>query len=139
MKSLDKEFGDIKVSDCASFERTISTEDMNAFAQLSGDYNPLHLEEDYAAKTELKGTVVYGMLLAALVSRLVGMDLPGKRALLLTESLEFKKPARVGDLIIVEGIVRHKSLSTRILELDISIKRSAELLAIGSVSVKVLP
>lgn len=138
MKAKEKKFEDIKIGDSASFSRIITDKDLINFSDVSGDYNPLHLDEEYAVRTEFKGRVVYGMFMAALVSRLVGMELPGKRALLLKESLEFKKPARIGDRVRVEGKVAHKSTGTRILELLIKIIRGKEILTAGTVHVRVL-
>ncbi len=135
---MDKEFKDIKIGQTASFERIITEEDLIKFSELSGDYNPLHLNEKYASQTIFKGRVVYGLLLGALVSRLVGMELPGKKALLVKEVLEFKKPARVGEKLLVKGLVVHKSTATRLIELAIEIKKNKDLLASGSVQVKVL-
>ncbi|MDO8743459.1 MAG: MaoC/PaaZ C-terminal domain-containing protein [Candidatus Azambacteria bacterium] len=128
MKAKEKKLDDINVGDSASFEETITDEMMIKFADISGDYNPLHIE----------GKVVYGMLLGALVSRLVGMELPGKYALLMKECLEFKKPARVGDTLTVKGSVVFKSQASRIIELAIEINKDKELLASGSAHVRVL-
>lgn len=138
MKAKEKNLEDINVGDLASFERIITGDDLTKFADISGDYNPLHLDENYAAETEFKGRVVYGMLLGALLSRLIGMELPGKKALLLKECLEFKKPAWVGDKLLVKGRVVHKSEASRIIELVIEIYNGKELLASGSAHVRVL-
>ncbi len=139
MKAKLLAFEDIAVGSAASFERTVTQEDMLQFAKLSGDYNPLHMDADYAAGTEFKSTVVHGIFLGSLVSRLVGMELPGQKALLMQETLTFKKPAHVGDTLMVSGCVTHKSESTRILQLQVRILRDNEVLAEGEVSVRVLP
>ncbi len=138
MKAKEKIFDDINIGDSAFFERIITGDDLTKFAEISGDYNPLHLDENYAAETEFKGRVVYGMFLGALVSRLVGMELPGKNALLLKECLEFKKSARIGDKLLVKGSVVFKSQASRIIELKLKIQKGKELLASGSVHVRVL-
>src|SRR3989344_6555478 len=72
-------------------EHTITKEEVKKFAALSGDFNPIHTHDG----------VVHGMFLGALVSRLIGMELPGPGALMIKESLEFKKPARVGDTVTI--------------------------------------
>lgn len=138
MKAKEKNFEDIMIGDVASFERVVTNDDLVKFADISGDYNPLHLDENYAAQTKFKGRVVYGMFLAALVSRLVGMELPGKKALLLKESMEFKKPARIGDKLLVKGKVVHKSQVGSLVELLVEISNDQELLAIGSIKVQIL-
>jgi 3-hydroxybutyryl-CoA dehydratase len=139
MKAKDLKFEDIKKGDTAFFTVTVTENDLKKFAELSGDYNPLHTDEEYAKKTEFNGRVIHGMFLGALVSRFVGMELPGKKALLLKETLEFKKPTRVGDILTVQGTVIHKSESLSLLELSMEIRNQKELLAIGSAFVRVLP
>ncbi|MDO8492544.1 MAG: MaoC family dehydratase [bacterium] len=138
MKPKEERWNDIKIGNQASFKKTIVSGDLIKFAEISGDYNPLHLDEEYAVKTEFKGRIVHGMFLASLISRLVGMELPGKKALLLKECLEFKKPAKIGDKILVLGRVVYKSEALRIIELSVEISAGKEMLASGSVSVRVL-
>jgi len=111
---------------------------IQTFAELSGDHNPLHVDETYSAKTNFGKPVAHGMLLGALVSELVGMHLPGVRCLLIKESLEFKLPVFAGDAIRVEGKVMHKSEVTRLLEIAITITRGSEVVATGTVHTKVL-
>ena len=138
MKAKERKFEDLMVGQEASFERTVTEQDVTQFAQISGDYNPLHLDDEYAKTTEYQGTIVYGMFMAALVSRLVGMELPGKKALLMKESLEFKKPVRVGDVLVVKGVLAHKSQASGLVEIAIEIRRADELLVAGSVHARVL-
>lgn len=128
MKAKEKNLDDISVGDSASFKRTITGDDLTKFADVSGDYNPLHIEDK----------IVHGMFLGALMSRLVGMELPGKKALLVKECMEFKKPVRVGDTLTVKGSVIFKSQASRIIELLIEIKKDKELFASGSAHVQVL-
>ena len=113
-------------------------EDIINFAKISGDYNPLHLDENYASKTQFGNRIVHGMYLGSLVSRLVGMELPGKRALLIKESLEFKKPVFIGDKLIIRGTIITKSQTTGLIELAIDIKQGTEILVTGSVYARIL-
>ena len=99
------------------FNVTISEEIVNDFAKLSGDYNPLHMNKEYAASTSFKKRVVHGMLLASFLSRMDGMYLPGKHALYFSQSLNFVNPCFVGEKITVEGEVIDKSLATKIIKL----------------------
>ena len=116
------------MGDKTSFERVVTSNDIIKFAEISGDYNPLHTE----------GGVVHGMFMAALISRLIGMDLPGRHSLLLKESLDFKKPARIGDKLKISGQVIFKSVATGIIELKVEIHNKKDLLVLGIVYVKVL-
>jgi 3-hydroxybutyryl-CoA dehydratase len=138
MKAKEVKFEDIKKGHTASFKKVITENDVQKFAELSGDKNPLHVDERYATTTVFGRRIIHGMFIGALVSRLVGMELPGKRALLMEETLKFKKPAHIGDTLTVKGVVVHKSEATRILELLIEIHTEKELLVSGSVQVIVL-
>ena len=98
------------------------TESMIAdFAKISGDYNPLHMDETYAKSTTFKKRICYGMLLAAFFSRLVGMYLPGKHALYFSQSLNFQNPCFVNDVITIKGEVIDKSVATRLITIKTSI------------------
>jgi len=138
MEARDLQLKDITVGDTSSFERTISEGDIAAFAEISGDYNPLHMDAKYAAQTSFGRPVVHGMFLGALCSSFVGMYLPGKRCLYMSQSLQFKKPVYAGDTVIVTGTVRSKSVATRVLSISISIRRDEEEVAVGEAQVQVL-
>ncbi len=88
---------------------------INEFARISGDHNPLHVNEKYAAKTQFGKRVCHGMLLASFFSRLVGMYMPGKNALYFSQTLNFQTPCFAGDKVTIEGEVVDKSQSTRII------------------------
>ena len=90
---------------------------VNDFAELSGDYNPLHMDKEYAASTSFKKRVVHGMLLASFFSRIDGMYLPGKHALYFSQSLNFVNPCFVGEKITVEGECVDKSYATKIIKI----------------------
>lgn len=138
MTNENNNFEDINIGDEASFSRVITADDLSKFSELSGDFNPLHLDETYASQTEFGDRVVYGFLLGALVSRLIGMQLPGKRALIIKESLEFKLPAKIGDELIVKGEVVYKSKSTSLLEIAVTINQQEKILTTGNVYVRIL-
>ncbi len=123
MRSKNLSFEEILVGDSASFERTISEKDVHDFAQLSGDRNPLHLSKSYAKKTKFGRRIVQGMLLGSFCSALIVMHLTGKRSLYLRQTFSFRKFVSVGDTITVEGKVKSKSLSAKIVNVTISIKK----------------
>nr|MBI4156109.1 MaoC family dehydratase [Candidatus Woesearchaeota archaeon] len=98
------------------------TESMIAdFAKISGDYNPLHMDEKYAKSTTFKNRICHGMLLATFFSRLIGMHLPGKHALYFSQSLNFQNPCFVNDVITIKGEVIDKSVATRLITIKTSI------------------
>lgn len=138
MEARDLRLQDITLGDTASFTRTINENDIGVYAELSGDHNPLHTDSEYAAQTVFKRPVVHGMFLGALCSALVGMHLPGKRCLYLGQSLRFKNPVYADDTVVVIGVVRNISTSTRVLTIAISIKKGEEEVAAGEAQVQVL-
>jgi len=107
---LKKQFGEI-----------VTESMVNDFAKLSGDYNPLHVNEEYARKTNFKKRVCHGMLLSSFFSRLIGMYLPGKHALLFSQSLNFINPCFINDKIIVEGEIIDKSEGTKMITINTNI------------------
>lgn len=134
-EAKDRSFESLQVGDTASFEHSILEEELQTFAKLSGDMSPLHVDEAYAAAASYGSRVVHGMFLGALVSRLVGMELPGKRALLVSESLEFKKPVHIGETVRVEGIVMRTSAATQMVELSFKVTVEGVLVAAGEARV----
>ena len=114
-------FEDIEIGLTKEFNITITQSMVNDFAKLSGDFNPLHVNEEYAKSTEFQNKVVHGMLLASFLSRMVGMYLPGKHALYASQSLEFQNPCFIGDEIIVSSIITDKSDSTKIIKIKSNI------------------
>ena len=123
---MDKEpseysFDEIEIGMQKSFKIFISEDRLDDFAKLSGDDNPLHMNEEYASSTSFKKRVCSGMFLSSFFSRLVGMYLPGKHALHISQSLNFVNPCFIGETITVEGKVIDKSLATKIIKLETTI------------------
>lgn len=92
------------------------------FAAISGDYNPIHTNHEYASKTDFGNRLCHGMLLASFFSRLIGMYIPGKNALYFSQSLNFRNPCFINDEVIVTGIVIEKRSSTKMIKLKTIIK-----------------
>ena len=112
---------DIKIGQKKSFEVVVTESMVDDFAKLSGDNNPLHMDENYAKSNNFKGRVCHGMLLASFFSRLAGMYIPGKNALYFSQSLKFQYPCFVNDRIEIHGEVIDKSLATKIITLKTTI------------------
>ena len=108
-------FEQIKIGQTFKFNEKITLARMDGFAKLSGDYNPLHMDGNYAAKTRFGKQVCHGMLLASFFSKLVGMHIPGKNALYFSQTLNFQAPCYVGDEVTIQGEVTDKSDSTKII------------------------
>lgn len=119
-------------------ERTFTQDDILAFAAVSGDYSPLHVDPVYAAGTEFGACVVHGVLLASLFSQLVGMRIPGEPALYLAQELTFRRPVRVGETIRAVVRVTAKSEATRTLALATEIRTlDGKVVVAGTAKVKV--
>lgn len=88
-----------KPGDTATRSKTITREDVRAFAELSGDYNPVHLDEEYASGTRFGRTIAHGMLAASLISATLANELPGRGAVYLSQSLRFVAPVFPGDTV----------------------------------------
>ena len=83
----------------AALERVITEGDLVAFAEVSGDTNPVHLDEAYAATTPFRTRIAHGMLTASLISAVLGTRLPGPGAVYLSQSLRFRAPVKIGDRV----------------------------------------
>ena len=92
-------FEDLEVGMEASYVRSVSDEDIVLFAQLTGDNNPLHLDADYAAGTMFKERIAHGMLTASYLSTIFGTRLPGPGCIYVSQSLSFRGPVRIGDMV----------------------------------------
>lgn len=121
MNTLEYSFEEIEVGLNHSFELIINEELVSDFAKISGDFNPLHMDEQYAKDAKFEKRVCHGMLLASFFSRLIGMYLPGKNALYFSQNLDFVKPCFIGDKIIVNGEVIDKSESTKMIKIKTTI------------------
>ena len=92
-------FADIAIGDTASFSKTITEHDVYAFAGLSGNFNPVHVDEEFARNTRFKGRIAHGLLAAGLISTVIGTALPGANAIYLAQELVFKSPVMFGDTL----------------------------------------
>jgi 3-hydroxybutyryl-CoA dehydratase len=97
---------DLTVGQSASYGRAISEADVREFALMSGDFNPVHLDEAYAQNTRFKGRIVHGMLPVTFVSTVLGTRLPGAGAIFMGANFRFKAPVRIGDTVIATCTVR---------------------------------
>jgi 3-hydroxybutyryl-CoA dehydratase len=110
------------VGDVFTCEMIFTHERMEQFSALSGDANPLHLSETHAAKWGFQGRIVFGNLLGVMVSRLVGMELPCRNVLIVKQTLEFRAPAYLNDLVRLDATISsiHEAVSSVLLKLAFS-------------------
>jgi len=118
-----------------SVDFSITPQQMLQFAEISGDFNPLHTDDVFARAKGFDGVVVYGALMIAKVSQLIGMRLPGRNSVWASVSLDFRKPLYVDQAAQVEGIVTAVSASTGMIELKLTVRAEGKVLAKGSAEV----
>jgi 3-hydroxybutyryl-CoA dehydratase len=127
----------IKIGLTKEFKIIITKSMVDEFAKISGDFNPLHMDDKYAMSTKFGKRICHGMLLASFFSRIIGMYIPGKMALYLTQSLKFSSPCYIGDTVLVIGKVIDKSLSTKMITLKTKILRNNTTIMDGEAKVLV--
>jgi phosphotransacetylase/acyl dehydratase len=104
----NKTFDEIKVGETAEIKRTLRKEDIELFAVMSGDINPAHVDADYAKSDLFHHVIAHGMWGGALISAVLGTELPGSGTIYLNQSLSFRRPVGLGDTVTVRVKVREK-------------------------------
>lgn len=92
-------FEEIEVGQSAEFTKSISTEDVMLFAKITGDFNPVHIDEVAASKSQFGGRIAHGMLTAGIISAALAGKLPGPGCVYLSQTLRFTAPVRIGDTV----------------------------------------
>jgi acyl dehydratase len=134
--STPRTIDQVAVGDTFVDRRVVDDAAVRTFAAVSGDANPVHLDEAYAASTRFGRRIAHGALLGAYVSKVLGMDLPGPGAIYLSQSMEFLAPVYVGDAVEVAVTVTERDVATRNVTLACSVKTAAGEAARGVARVK---
>jgi acyl dehydratase len=133
-----KSFAELKQGDTVRWRHEVTADEVDAFARLSGDVNPLHLDDAFAEERGFRGRVVHGALVNGFISRLLGTELPGPGCLWLSQTTRFARPVYVADPIEVVVRVVHKSDSLRTLVLETTVENlRGETLLVGEAKVTV--
>ncbi len=98
-------FEELKIGMSAVYSRTITDTDLRNFSGVTGDTNPMHLNEEYAKTTFFKGCIVHGMLTASMLSTVVGTKLPGPGCIYVSQTLFFKAPVHIGETVYAKATV----------------------------------
>ena len=109
---------EIKIGDSAAFQKTITETDIILFAGVSGDLNPAHINEVWAAGSRFKKRIAHGMLTASFVSAVLGLQLPGPGTIYLEQSLRFTAPAYIGDTVEAKVTVAEIIVEKNIVKLE---------------------
>lgn len=116
----NRTFDELSIGDTASLTRTVTPDDVQLFAGVSGDINPAHLDPEFAAQGPFHHIIVHGLWGAGLISAVLGVQLPGPGTIYLDQSLKFLHPVEIGDTITAAVVVKEKRPEHRIVVLDCS-------------------
>ncbi|EQA45318.1 MaoC-like protein [Leptospira broomii serovar Hurstbridge str. 5399] len=138
MYEKGKTFDEISIGDSASFTKTITETDIYLFAGISGDFNPLHVDEEYAKTTSFGTRIAHGGLAASLLAPVLGMKLPGLGTIALETVTKFRKPVFPGDTITCKVEVKEKIARLKAVAMNIEWKNQKGEI-IGKGECKVIP
>jgi 3-hydroxybutyryl-CoA dehydratase len=111
-------FEDLRQGMTAAYGKTITEADIVLYAGLTGDANPVHLDQEYARQTRFGGRIAHGMLIAGLISTVIGNKLPGPGAIYVNQTLRFKAPVRIGDTVLARVTISKLIAEKKFVELE---------------------
>ena len=139
MKTTYNPSRDLQVGDTATMSKRISDKDVRMFADISGDRNPVHLEDEFAATTFFKKRIAHGALSGALISAVLGMLLPGPGTIYLSQTMNFKAPVYIGEEITARVAVTAYRADKRIATLKTEVFNQANKLVLDGEAVVIAP
>lgn len=122
----------LKVGDAGSFSKTITERDVFAFADASGDFNPLHIDEEYARRSAFGRRIAHGILTAGIISTVLGSEIPGLGTIFVQLEIRFLKPVFIGDTVTARAVVMEIINPKRVRLLVSCTNQSGEDVAIGN-------
>lgn len=138
MELNDYSYEQIEIGKIFQFKKILTSQDVQEFSKITGDKNPLHLDEEYAKTTHFKKRICQGMLTASLFSTLFGMVCPGKKNLYLSQAINFKKPVFIDSELTVKGIVEQKIDSLKIILVKTEILVNGEIVVEGKAKIQLM-
>ena len=129
-------YDEITIGQTASYSKLIEERDIQLFAAVSGDINPVHLDADFAAGTAFGERIAHGMLTGAVISAAIALELPGPGTIYLGQSLRFRLPVKIGDEITIQLEVTDKRDDKRFVTLDCkAVNQNGKVVATGTAEV----
>ena len=129
-------YDEITIGQTASYSKLIEERDIQLFAAVSGDINPVHLDADFAAGTAFGERIAHGMLTGAVISAAIALELPGPGTIYLGQSLRFRLPVKIGDEITIQLEVTDKRDDKRFVTLDCkAVNQHGKVVATGTAEV----
>ena len=130
----------LKVGDKFSTERTVTDELIRKFAEVSGDYNPIHLDDEFAKETRFGRRIAHGMLSGAFISAVLGYKLTERKIVYLSQTLKFTAPVFIGDIVTTTATVTHIREDKPIVTMEtVCTNQNGETLVTGESAVMLLP
>lgn len=130
-----KTYDELQIGETASFSKTITESDIHSFSAITADFNPIHVDQLYATNSSLGkkmgGRLAHGMLVASFFSTVLGMYLPGRGCLYVSQTCNFRRPTRIGDTIRVEAKVLEKREKNRVRIATICTNQNGEIVVDG--------
>jgi len=135
---LGKSIGELELGESAERSKTITESDIVIYAGITGDFNPIHVNEEYAKKTIFGGRIAHGSLVSGLMAPVIGMQLPGMGSIAYQGETRFQAPVKIGDTITARAVVEAKNLDKNIVIMKLQwINQRGEVVIQGAM--KVLP
>jgi 3-hydroxybutyryl-CoA dehydratase len=132
-------YNEITIGQTATYSKLIEARDIQLFAAVSGDVNPVHLDAAFAATTPFKGCIAHGMLSGAIISAAIAMELPGPGTIYLGQSLRFCLPVKSGDTLTVNLQVTDKKDKRGLVTLDCKVYNQHEKLVVTGIAEVMAP
>jgi 3-hydroxybutyryl-CoA dehydratase len=127
-----KTIDELRLGEKAEYTKTVSETDIYLYAGVTGDFNPAHMNEEYARRTFFKSRIAHGMLSAGFISSVIGTQLPGPGTIYLDQSLKFLAPTRIGDTITAQAeVVKIMSEQNRVKLKTICVNQHGTMILIG--------
>jgi 3-hydroxybutyryl-CoA dehydratase len=130
----------IKIGDSFSKERLVTDELVRAFAEVSGDYNPIHLDEEFAKTTRFGRRIAHGMLSGAFISAVLGYEFGERKIVYLSQTLKFTAPVYIGDTVTTTATITNIREDKQIVTMEtVCTKQDGEVVVKGESAVMLLP
>ena len=134
MRIAENRYADIKVGDKASISKTVTDQVVRTFAEVTEDFNPVHVDAEFAAKSLFKERIAHGMLGAGLISAVLGTKLPGPNTIYLGQEMKFLAPVKIGDTITAEVEVLEKIDKPKLLKLKTVVRNQSGTVVIDGIA-----